>query len=59
VVLKVLDGITGNNSQNPPRILMYKIIKKNDMKNPLETACLKLVSEIEKCKESKSERGVA
>jgi hypothetical protein len=24
-----------------------------------ETACLKLVSEIEKCKESKSERGVA
>jgi hypothetical protein len=23
VVLKVLDGITGSNSQNPPRILTY------------------------------------
>ena len=33
-------------TQDHHRILMYKIIKKNDMKNPLETACLKLAKEL-------------
>jgi hypothetical protein len=33
-------------TQDHHRILMYKIIKKNDMKNPLEIACLKLAKEL-------------